>query len=150
MTLQANANFASTDRGWAASSSGSNEAARERLKGCRVLVVEDEMLPALDITMSIEDLGGVPLGPIDTLKSGLDFMADGRGEEVDVAILDVNLHGEDVFPLADALHEREVPFLFHTGHGKREVLQRRFPDAPVVVKPVLVDALLDAAGELLD
>ena len=44
------------------------------------------------------------------------------------AVLDIDLHGEDVFPLAERLEARGIPFLFHTGHGDREELQRRFEE----------------------
>ena len=107
------------------------------------------MLPALDMTLSIEDLGGVALGPIQTVKDGLRFLADGEGEGVDVAILDVDLHGQEVFPVAEVLRERGVPFLFHTGHPSRPALRTQFPDAPVLTKPTMMNELLDVVGGLL-
>ena len=118
------------------------------LAGRRVLVVEDEMLPALEMELAIEDAGGTPLGPIDTLARGLAFLDGAEGERIDVAILDVNLHGVEVFPLAERLQERGVPFLFHTGHGSREELKDRFPDAPLCSKPVQVEVLLAEAARL--
>ena len=108
------------------------------------------MLPALDMEMAIEDEGGTPLGPIQTVEDGLAFVADeGRLASIDVAILDVNLHGAEVFPLATVLRERGVPFLFHTGHASKAELQQRFPGAPVCSKPMMMNQLLDMIGRLV-
>ena len=123
---------------------------RRVLAGKGVLIVEDEMLPALDMEMAIEDEGGVPLGPIQTVEDGLAFVAgEGRLASIDVAILDVNLHGAEVFPLATVLRERGVPFLFHTGHASKAELQQRFPGAPVCSKPMMMNQLLDMVGRLV-
>ena len=124
---------------------------RRALAGKGVLIVEDEMLPALDMEMAIEDEGGLPLGPIQTVEDGLDFVADAdRLASIDVAILDVNLHGTEVFPLAAVLRERGVPFLFHTGHASKAELQQRFPGAPVCPKPMMMNQLLDMIGRLVE
>ncbi|MGR3435421.1 MAG: response regulator [Shimia sp.] len=117
------------------------------LAGRRILLAEDELMVALDIEMALDDAGAEMVGPVDDLDAGLRLL---RGEtEIDAAILDVDLHGQDVFPIAEALQARQVPFLFHTGHGSREELGRRFGGVPVCIKPVLAEDMIEAVAELL-
>lgn len=61
-------------------------------------------------------------------------------EEVDFAVLDVNLNGEMSFPVADTLAERGIPFVFSTGYG-RQGIEERFANCPVLTKPYSVAAL---------
>ena len=79
----------------------------------RVLVVEDQSLIALDLEMALNDAQATVLGPISRVQAGLDLVA--REAQISAAILDVNVGSEMVFPVADALLERSVPFLFATG-----------------------------------
>lgn len=117
------------------------------LVGHRILLAEDEMMVALDIEMALEDAGAEVMGPVDDLEAGLRLV---RGNvEIDAAVLDIDLHGADVFPIAEALHARGVPFLFHTGHGSREDLKRRFDGVPVCIKPVLAEDMVRAVADLL-
>ena len=119
----------------------------ESLVGRRILLAEDEMMIALDIEIALEDAGAEVIGPVDDIDVGLRLL---RGEiEIDAAVLDVDLHGKDVFPIAEALHARGVPFLFHTGHGSREELKNRFDGAPVCIKPVLAEDMLIEVANLL-
>ena len=85
------------------------------LAGKRVLVVEDEMLVSLLVEDMLADAGCVVVGPFARLPAAL---AAARVEAVDVALLDVNVAGEMVFPVAYALEERGIPFLFVTGYGQ--------------------------------
>ena len=117
------------------------------LAGRRILLVEDELLLALDVQMALEGEGAEVIGPIDDLEEGLALLD--REPILDAAILDVDLHGEDVFPLAERLRGRNVPFLFHTGHGEREALTKHFDGVPVCIKPVLSERLVDAVEALL-
>src|SRR5262249_32086974 len=80
----------------------------------RVLVVEDEWMLALSIAGLVHRLGGDVVGPIGHLREAV---ALGEDAPVDAAILDLNLHGEMTFPVAKALQERDVPFLFLTGYN---------------------------------
>ena len=102
---------------------------------------------ALDIQLALEDEGVEVLGPIDDLERGMALLD--REPPIDAAILDIDLHGRDVFPIAERLKERDVPFLFHTGHGSRNELRRHFRDAPVCTKPMLTERLVDAVRGLL-
>jgi DNA-binding NtrC family response regulator len=86
------------------------------LAGKRVLVVEDETLVAMLLEDMIRDLGGVIVGSASRVGRALDAVSAHAGE-IDLAVLDVNLCGEEVFPVASALSERAVPFAFSTGYG---------------------------------
>ena len=107
----------------------------------RILVVEDEALVALDIALGLADAGLEAVGPVGHLSQALVL---GATERLDGAILDMNLHGEDVFPLARLLAERGIPFVFYTGHGRREDTAETFPEAPLISKPSTVEKLIEA------
>jgi PAS domain S-box-containing protein len=100
--------------------------------GNRVMIVEDEALVAMVVTESLTALGCSVVGPFSRCA---DAMAAIENDEIDAAILDVNLDGEMVYPLADLLAERGVPFIFVTGYGA-ESIERRFMHIPVIQKPV--------------
>jgi CheY-like chemotaxis protein len=100
-------------------------------RGLRVLIVEDEMLVAMDIAGLLQDIGCRVIGPAGTLAAALPLA---REEELDAAILDVNLENKGVEPVAAELARRNVPFVFATGYV-REDLPPRFRDRPVLEKP---------------
>ena len=119
----------------------------EPLSGRRVLLVEDESLVAMLLETILEDMGCVPVGPAATVEDGL-AMAAGP-EHLDAALLDVNVAGHQIFPVAEALQARGVPFVFSTGYGEGGL-----PDVwrghPTVQKPfteaAIRDALMKAMG----
>lgn len=117
---------------------------RQILEGARVLVVEDEMMAASMLEMVLGECGCVILGPVPRIEQGL---ALARDEAIDAAILDVNLGGEPVFPIADLLAERHVPFVFVTGYGAPGVDARRYPGAAVVQKPYDDEALVKLVAD---
>jgi len=121
---------------------------RRKLKGRRVLLVEDELIVATDIEHCLEEAGALMVGPAWRLGEALELVSDLR-EQMDAAILDVDLHGQDVFPVADVLKARGIPFLFHTGHGTRAGLDKRYPGAVVCPKPVFSDHLVAAVAGLI-
>ena len=84
------------------------------LAGCRVLVVEDEYFIADDITRALRKLGAEVIGPLPSREEALDVFSS--EERIDAAVLDINLRGDVIYPLADALRERGVPFVFATGY----------------------------------
>jgi CheY-like chemotaxis protein len=86
------------------------------LEGKTILVVEDESLVAMLLETILEDMGCATLGPISTVDEALTVVGDGRA--FDGALLDVNVAGKEVFPVAAALKERGVPFVFSTGYGE--------------------------------
>ncbi|MEN3381004.1 MAG: hypothetical protein V7608_1048 [Hyphomicrobiales bacterium] len=103
------------------------------LAGRRVLVVEDEFLIADEIALAFARLGVLTIGPARTIERGLQLLAN--SEHLDGAVLDVNMRGEMVFPLADALRERNVPFIFATGYDPK-VIPDRYGDVPRCEKPL--------------
>jgi CheY-like chemotaxis protein len=84
------------------------------LAGKRVLVVEDEMLIALLIEEFLTDLGCGIVGPYGSVQAVLTAV---QNEPADLAVLDVNLNGEKVYPVAERLPERHIPFVFLSGYG---------------------------------
>jgi DNA-binding response OmpR family regulator len=106
----------------------------------RVLVVEDEALIAMDLEAALLRAGYAVVGPAATVAAGTALAAT---EPLRAAVLDVNIAGELVFPVADALARRRVPFLFVTGYGP-EALPSRFRDRPLLRKPCLHRAVLAA------
>ncbi|MDQ0466582.1 PAS domain S-box-containing protein [Caulobacter ginsengisoli] len=104
----------------------------------RVLVVEDDALVAMDLCEQLAALGWEIIGPATTLEEAAQLLA--ASPTPDIAVLDVNLRGRLVYPLADQLRSRGVPLIFCTGY---EQIDARYGDCPVVRKPVSA-RLLDA------
>jgi DNA-binding response OmpR family regulator len=115
------------------------------LKGLRVLVVEDEYLVAILIEEILESAGCIVRGPIPRVPAALDAVDH---EDYDAAVLDVNLAGERINPVADALSHRKVPFLFVTGYGAN-ALPSEYAQRPYVCKPFRMADLLGALSTLL-
>lgn len=84
------------------------------LAGLKVLVVEDEMMVSMLIEDMLGDMGCQVIGPASRLDEALALAQDA---EIDCAVLDVNLGGQPIFPLADLLREKGRPFAFATGYG---------------------------------
>jgi CheY-like chemotaxis protein len=115
-----------------------------QLQGLRVLVVEDEMMVSMLIEDMLSDLGCVVVGPAARLDEAIDLVGQGG---IDCAVLDVNLGGQPIFPLADLLREKGRPFAFATGYGDaglREVDR----GSPVLQKPFREGDLARVLGEL--
>jgi len=117
----------------------------DALEGVRVLVVEDEYFVAILIEEILESAGCVVMGPIPRLLEALDAVDH---EDYDVAVLDVNLAGERIDPVADALSERNVPFLFVTGYGA-SALPGEYAERPLLHKPFRMAELLGALSRVL-
>jgi CheY-like chemotaxis protein len=88
------------------------------LVGKRILIVEDELLVALLIEDLLDELGCSTLGPCGSVAKALDAA---RSEAFDLAVLDVNLAGEKVYPVVEVLAERGIPFLFLSGYGDEAI-----------------------------
>lgn len=116
------------------------------LEGATVLLVEDEFMIALEIADALESVGAQVSGPHATLDAARKAASTANA---DVAILDIDLRGEEVFPVAEALRERGIPFVFYTGRPDREALRTCFADIPVFVKPASTRYLLTELGKLL-
>ena len=107
------------------------------LQGRRILVVEDEVLIGMMLQDMLSDLGCEVIGPIIRLAPAMEAA---EREPIDLAILDVNLAGEAVFPVADALQTRQVPIIFSTGYGTADLVDP-YKAFPTLSKPYDVDEL---------
>ena len=112
------------------------------LSGLKILVVEDEPLLAMTLKDVLTASGCTVVGPASSLKQGMRLI---EKEVVDGAILDVNLRGEMVFPLADALAVRSIPFVYITGYSK--LLRACNHGRPFLQKPYTSQQLLKIVGE---
>jgi len=112
----------------------------QRLSG-RVLIVEDESLVAMLLETILEDMGCTPVGPASTVDEGLAIATS--AEQLDAALLDVNVAGRQVFPIAEALKARGVPFVFSTGYGESG-LSEAWRGHPTVQKPFTETAIREA------
>jgi DNA-binding response OmpR family regulator len=108
------------------------------LTGLRVLVVEDSLLVADLIGDALRDSGCDVVGPASRLMQGL---ALATVEQLDGALLDVNLGGERCFPIAAALRTRGIPFAFLTGYGDA-ALPSEYRNAPRLTKPFRIASLM--------
>lgn len=108
---------------------------------CRIMIVEDEYWTAMDMATEVEERGGAVTGPVATVSGAMGLLQDEGGP--DAAILDVSLHGFDVYPFADILVRRGIPFVFATGY-EQEVIPERFSSAPHFEKPVNTSACAEA------
>jgi DNA-binding NtrC family response regulator len=111
-----------------------------------ILIVEDEAVISFALEMELEDNGAIPLGPMTTLRGALDMLDDAP---IDAAILDIDLNGVDVYPLADLLIERGISFVFYTANGTHQKLRDVYPTVPVCVKPTNSDEVLNALAKVL-
>ena len=117
------------------------------LSGLRLLLVEDETLVAMMVEDMLADLGCVVVDVAGTLSRGLALVAD-QGLDLDGAILDVNLGGEKVYPVAEALAARCVPFIFATGYGNSG-LPAAWRDRPTLQKPFTQEQVSAVLGRAL-
>jgi DNA-binding NarL/FixJ family response regulator len=108
------------------------------------MIVEDEMLVAMELESLLAEQGCAVVGPAPTADRALALLDEGLP---DAAILDVNLNGHTAVPVASALSARGVPFLLATGYSQS--LQPELKDAPRVDKPVNHEQLVRALARLL-
>ena len=101
------------------------------LNGLKVLVVEDEMLVSMLVEDMLADLGCTVVGPAAELEEAMSLA---QSADIDLALLDVNLGGRPIFPVADALKARGVPFAFASGYGEAG-LSEDHRGAAVLQKP---------------
>jgi CheY-like chemotaxis protein len=99
--------------------------------GLRVLVAEDEALVSMLIEDMLAEMGAVVVGPASTFNEALTLAGE---VEADVAVLDVNLAGKPIFPVADALRARGIPYIFASGYGEAGIIEAH-RGAAVLQKP---------------
>lgn len=101
------------------------------LSGMRILVVEDEMLVSMLLEDMLADFGCSVVGPAPTVAEAMPLAADAG---IDAAVLDLNLAGDPIYPVADILKARGVPFVFASGYGEAG-LNEAHRGAPMLRKP---------------
>jgi CheY-like chemotaxis protein len=111
------------------------------LDGLKVFLVEDESLVAMQLEDMVGDLGGECVGLAMKLSRGLDMLESIAA--IDVAILDVNLGGDKVYPLAERLRQRRIPIVFATGYGRAGV-DPEWQSCEVVQKPYTMQEIAAA------
>ena len=113
---------------------------------CSVLIVEDDALLAMAIGLCVEEAGYEVAGRARSVDAALSVLAQAK---VDAALLDINLRGELVFPVANALAERGVPFVFVTAYPDA-LIPDSHRDRPLVHKPYYDAALCSALASALE
>ena len=150
-TLRIPARFVATTGGPAARPARKRSAPPEAeagadMRGKRILLVEDQLLIAMDLERI---LGGLGAGGIDTAASVTEALRRLETASPDLAILDVNLGDETSALIADELVRRGIPFAFATGYGDRSLIPERFAAAPVIRKPFDARMVVGQVAELL-
>jgi CheY-like chemotaxis protein len=111
----------------------------------RVLVVEDEYLIRMLLEDMLDELGYGVAAAVGTIAEASQIARDG---EFSAAILDVNLDGQEIYPVADILAERGLPFVFVTGYGERS-LPAAYRGRPALQKPFQAEQLKTALAGLI-
>ncbi|HAI13772.1 MAG TPA: hypothetical protein DCM28_18845 [Phycisphaerales bacterium] len=112
-----------------------------------VLLVEDSFAVAQSFTFLMEEYGWHIIGPAPTVEAALELIDK---QKIDTAVLDINLQGQVVTPVAEKLQNRQIPFIFLTGYGSTEtMLPESLRDLPTLLKPVNEQDLLNTIDHLL-
>jgi CRP-like cAMP-binding protein/CheY-like chemotaxis protein len=99
----------------------------------KILVVEDDYLLAETVCDLVRDSGYAVAGKVGRVETGVRFITE---NEIDGAVIDINLHGSDSFPICDLLDKRGIPFFFLTGYDSRIHLPARYSAAVMLPKPI--------------
>jgi CheY-like chemotaxis protein len=117
------------------------------LNNLRVFVVEDEALVAMNLEMILEDLGCQVVGPALRFDKAQAMVGDGL--KADAAILDVNVAGREVFPLAEQLSELGIPMVFATGYDQTG-FPEKWSSSPAVRKPYTLEDVEKALKQAIE
>ncbi len=120
-------------------------AIRVKITGRRILLVEDEPLVAMMMSQMIGGMGAEVVGPFGTLREAIAAGAEG----LDAAVLDINVGGELVYPLAERLARRGTPLIFLTGYDAKSV-DDRFTTANILTKPIAETDLATTLAGIFD
>ena len=116
------------------------------LDGRKILLVEDEYLIAEDVAAMLREAGGQVIGPAASLPMGVRLAE--QSELIDAAVLNIDLQGVEVYPLADELLVRGVPFLFLTGYGDDQIPEK-YAGIRCCNKPVSAASVINEVRGLL-
>ena len=122
-----------------------SETSKGTVAGRRVLVVEDSPLIATVLEDMLTDMGCKVVGPTGNMAFAVDLA---RTEEMDAAIIDLNIRGGKVYPVAEVLRERGVPFLLASGYADW-TLREDFKDRPRLTKPYTAQIVEEQLAKLL-
>lgn len=114
-------------------------------KGCKILLIEDEALIALQLKLDLEDEGHVVVGPFAQLSEALSAATD---SEFDIALIDINLGADNSAPIAEVLDSRRVPFAFTTGYNDLIFLPPLLREYPHLTKPYNPADVKDLVAQL--
>ncbi|WP_343345297.1 response regulator [Sphingomicrobium sp. XHP0239] len=107
----------------------------------KIILVEDEVLIAMDLEQEFASMGVDVVGTAGTLSEAKQLAGQA---DYDVAVFDIDLQGEDVFPAAEIARHRGHGFVFFSGHADRGRLDKTFPGVPLVQKPATANQIYDA------
>ncbi|KQT52804.1 MULTISPECIES: response regulator [unclassified Aureimonas] len=114
-----------------------------QLHGLKVFVVEDESLVAMQLEDMLLDLGCDLVGLAMRVGRALEMVA--AAPRIDVAVLDVNIGGDKIYPVAEALRERGVPIVFATGYGRAGV-EPDWQSYEILQKPYTANEVAEKLG----
>ena len=116
------------------------------LQGLKILIVEDEFMLAEDLSALLADAGATVFGPVGWVDEAVAFVQS-NGHQLSAAVVDVNLHGEPSYPIADALVACGTPFVFVTGYdlSAMDIAYRDFPRCEKPWRPEAIMAALTSA-----
>jgi CheY-like chemotaxis protein len=118
---------------------------RTGLSGLRILVVEDEAIIAMHIEDMLQDLKCEPVGPASTIERALDIIRS--DDRLDGVLLDMNLRGITVLPIAEELLRKGVAFVLVTGYARRDDEAPALRNAPRLSKPFTMVTLSEALAD---
>ena len=111
----------------------------------RILLVEDETVIVMLLELWVADLGHDLVGPANDIASALAIIAT---SDIDAALVDVSLGGDQSYAIADALKAKNVPYAWGTGYSGNDI-EARYRDVPILAKPYDADDFQKVIGGLL-
>ena len=117
------------------------------VRGLKVLLVEDDLFLGMDMTDHLTQRGCTVYGPITNVASAMELIAT---DDFDFIILDVQMNGKSIEPIARALQDRGLPFVFYTGDRRNAETVDLDSEVPTFIKPMPIPDLIDKVCEALD
>ena len=116
------------------------------LDGARLLVVEDSFVVADALRWELSTFGAAEVATSPSVEQALEQI---DGGEFHAALLDVNLGGESVLPVADRLRQRGVPFVFVTGYSEADMLEGRYAEVARFEKPISAERIVPELAAMI-